>query len=87
MFCIQNVVFKFKFQSYKNYLDENVWKKKSQQKKKKKKMNISCKKLSKNTIQRMRKNEKEEMKTKQIKIANVGRNLVPIVVQVQGDNR
>lgn len=48
-------------------------------------MNISYKKLSKNTIQRMRKNEKEEMKTKQIKIANVGRNLVPIVVQVQGD--
>lgn len=85
MFCIQNVVFKFKFRSYKNYLDKNVWKKKSQQKKKK--MNISYKKLSKNTIQRMRKNEKEEMKTKQIKIANVGRNLVPIVVQVQGDNR
>lgn len=84
MSCIQNVVFKFKFRSYKNYLDKNVWKKKSQQKKKK--MNI-CKKLSKNTIQRMRKNEKEEMKTKQIKIANVGRNLVPIVVQVQGDNR
>lgn len=50
-------------------------------------MNISYKKLSTNTIQRMRKNEKEEMKTKQIKIANVGRNLVPIVVQVQGDNR
>lgn len=85
MFGIQNVVFKFKFRSYKNYLDKNVWKKKSQQKKKK--MNISCKKLSKNTIQKMRKNEKEEMKTKQIKIANVGRNLVPIVVQVQGDNR
>lgn len=31
--------------------------------------------------------KKNENKTKQIKIANIRRNQVPIVVQVQGDNR
>lgn len=55
-------------------------------------MNIFCKKLSKNTISKNEKKNEKEMKikqnkTKQIKIANVGRNLVPIVVQVQGDDR
>lgn len=56
----------------------------------KKKMNIFCKKLSKNTISKNEKKKEmkiKQNKTKQIKIANVGRNLVPIVVQVQGDNR
>lgn len=82
------MVFKFKFRSYKNYLDKNIEEKITI----KKKMNIFCKKLSKNTISKNEKKNEKEMKikqnkTKQIKIANVGRNLVPIVVQVQGDNR
>lgn len=53
-------------------------------------MNIFCKKLSKNTISKNEKKKEmkiKQNKTKQIKIANVGRNLVPIVVQVQGDDR
>lgn len=58
------MVFKFKFRSYKNYLDKNIEEKVTI----KKKMNIFCKKLSKNTISKNEKKNEKEMKTKQNKL-------------------